>query len=249
MSIQKINFNTSQFFRFLTKINFPDNNLDTKQKQKFFFNIKNDTCWEWNAYRDIDGYGRFHALQAHRCSYYFYHYIDPLELFVCHSCDNPSCVNPNHLWLGTLRDNEDDKTSKGRRVKMTSTLSNSNILTEKEIITIFNNIENGFFISISQISDHLEINIETIRNIINGKSWKETTKKLPHDLRFYKKLVHGRLSEDTVIEIYKKNKIENINPYNLASIYNISVQTAYNICNKKCWVDILNKIDINGDIV
>ena len=70
-------------------------------------------CWVWrNLWRDKDGYGwlflnkKLH--RAHRISYEIYNGPISDSLYVCHTCDNPPCVNPNHLWLGTNRDNQLD---------------------------------------------------------------------------------------------------------------------------------------------
>ncbi len=79
---------------------------------------KTDGCWPWLGRRNRAGYGRLsvsrRSLAAHRVSYAIHNGRDPGELFVCHACDNPSCVNPNHLWLGTVLDNNRDSYAKGR---------------------------------------------------------------------------------------------------------------------------------------
>lgn len=78
-------------------------------------------CWEWKAGKLKKGYGQFTAAYyygysrlAHRFSYLIKHDELPNELMVCHTCDNPSCVNPKHLFLGTHIDNMQDCVSKGR---------------------------------------------------------------------------------------------------------------------------------------
>ena len=75
-------------------------------------------CWNWTGKKNWKGYGVFWAcgryVGAHRFSYYAYRGSIPNGLFVCHICDNPGCVNPSHLFLGTARDNTQDSIRKGR---------------------------------------------------------------------------------------------------------------------------------------
>lgn len=75
-------------------------------------------CWVWTGAKDDYGYGTFFYLakteKAHRASYMMHCGEIPNELWVLHKCDNPPCVNPNHLWLGTRIDNVQDMEKKGR---------------------------------------------------------------------------------------------------------------------------------------
>ena len=75
-------------------------------------------CWTWTSCVNTYGYGEtaYKGKQylAHRLSYEFCKGPIPEGLFVCHSCDNPACINPDHLWVGTHTDNMRDKLRKGR---------------------------------------------------------------------------------------------------------------------------------------
>jgi hypothetical protein len=78
-------------------------------------------CWLWTASVDQKGYGQFamkpahkRPLKAHRVAWEIYRGQVPDELCVLHKCDQPACVNPDHLWLGTVADNNHDMFEKGR---------------------------------------------------------------------------------------------------------------------------------------
>src|ERR1700756_2891954 len=84
---------------------------------------KGPGCWEWQGKRHYKGYGHFtvrgqgrrRTLKAHRVSWELANGPIPEGLHVLHSCDNPPCVNPDHLFLGTDMDNVHDRDAKGRR--------------------------------------------------------------------------------------------------------------------------------------
>jgi hypothetical protein len=77
-----------------------------------------DDCWEWIGSKDRDGYGHIKIKNkmwvSSRFSYELHTGKIPSGMLICHSCDNPSCVNPKHLWLGTDKDNAIDRNKKGR---------------------------------------------------------------------------------------------------------------------------------------
>jgi len=95
-------------------------------------------CWNWLGMKDRDGYGRMcykgkQGQLVHRLSYSFYKEPIPEGLLVLHSCDNPSCVNPAHLRLGTNQDNQKDKKDRQRIVGSKHPYSK---LTEEDVISI-----------------------------------------------------------------------------------------------------------------
>lgn len=78
-----------------------------------------EECWEWEGCRDDRGYGTLgfggrRRTRAHRVAFELAHGPIPSGHVVCHSCDNPPCCNPAHLFLGTQGDNNRDRHEKGR---------------------------------------------------------------------------------------------------------------------------------------
>jgi len=97
--------------------------LSDEEQKRFWSRVVRlgtDECWIWTSTTDSDGYGKIRVTgkqrAAHRVSWALANGREP-DLCVCHSCDNPKCVNPNHLWLGTQADNLRDMIAKGRRRK------------------------------------------------------------------------------------------------------------------------------------
>jgi hypothetical protein len=80
----------------------------------------NKDCWVWEGTKNYAGYGYLNLsgirVKAHRVMWMIYNHDIPEGKIICHQCDNPGCVNPNHLFLGTLKDNSVDMTNKGRNV-------------------------------------------------------------------------------------------------------------------------------------
>jgi len=96
--------------------------------QRFLEGISvGDDCWEWLKFKDRNGYGqlqhylgpphRTQSWKVHRYAYVLFIGPIPKGMLVCHKCDNPSCVKPSHLFLGTYADNRRDCIKKGRDSK------------------------------------------------------------------------------------------------------------------------------------
>lgn len=135
----------------------------------------NTGCWLWGRALDHDGYGitwmaktKPRQQRAHRLSYYLHHGEFDTRLMVLHKCDNPSCVNPDHLFLGTVQDNSDDMKRKGRQAKgRTQWLSK---LVDTDIIKIRELYANGQpYRSIAKLYN---IAFSNVAFIVKRKTWK-----------------------------------------------------------------------------
>jgi len=146
-------------------------------KQLFLNNVnKTDSCWIWKGKIKSNGYGIFSIKKkenyAHRLSYLIHKGEIPSGKFICHSCDNPPCVNPDHLWLGDALSNNQDRIKKGR-IRIKDIRKKNGVLTENQILEIrkiyrFN--ERGFGSGI--LSKKYGVTTETILSIVKRKSWK-----------------------------------------------------------------------------
>jgi predicted XRE-type DNA-binding protein len=142
---------------------------------KVILTANNELCWIWDASKDKDGYGLFRIenknIRANRLSFFLYYRIDPCDNVVCHKCDNPTCVNPSHLFLGSHRDNINDCWSKGRKVKTDGSLNGMAILSESQVIEIITLWGSGKYRFKSDIAKIFGVSQPTVSEIINRKTW------------------------------------------------------------------------------
>jgi hypothetical protein len=152
--------------------------LTYEQEERFFKKVnKTDTCWLWTAYVQQNGYGQVRinkkAYSAHRVSYMHHNKTEiPEGLCVCHSCDVPACVNPDHLFLGTHQDNMDDRTKKGRAQKRDGDKCPTCKLTKEQVLEIAALFDTHTNL---QLGKEYDISKSTISHIRTGRAWSTVT--------------------------------------------------------------------------
>lgn len=134
-------------------------------------------CWEWTAAKQKNGYGIFfldkkrRGALTHRVSALWAGIISDIDDgdCVCHSCDNPACVNPDHLWRGTHQENIEDMRKKGRSYSAKGELSPRAKLTEEEVRYIKNLLKAGA--NQTHIAKQFGVHAGTISKINIGTRW------------------------------------------------------------------------------
>lgn len=133
---------------------------------------KSGDCWEWQAYKDRDGYGQFtfnkRDTGAHRVSYILEHGEIPEGSCVCHTCDNPGCVKPEHLFAASQGENMRDKTEKGRQSRGSKHYATK--LVENDVRYIRKMLELGF--KPRDIAEDFKVGMGVIYKIKGRKTWK-----------------------------------------------------------------------------
>lgn len=152
-------------------------NVINTLENNFYKNVKlplnEDGCMNWIGASRC-GYGRFRNagkhISAHRYSYELYNGYIKNGLIVMHKCDNKSCVRPDHLSLGTAKDNNNDRDKKGRFTLLHSELNGNSKLTNNQVKEIKSKLNNGVKGNI--LAQEYAISPHTISKIKTGKLWR-----------------------------------------------------------------------------
>jgi hypothetical protein len=135
-----------------------------------------DECWNWTASLFRHGYGQIKQRfgsgngknwQAHRLSYVIHFGEIADNLLVCHKCDNPKCVNPNHLFLGTNKENTMDMVAKGRAYRPVGVDVHNSKLSEDDVRFIRSSHDRNF-----KLAERFKVSQATICIIRKRLIWK-----------------------------------------------------------------------------
>jgi hypothetical protein len=150
------NIRSNKYTRFLAKVRPGD--------------TSSNGCWQWIGATKGNGYGHMTIdsknVPAHRASYILFVGPVPSKMDVCHTCDNRSCVNPEHLFLGSRRQNMEDMAEKGR-----GSGGAKKHLTEAQVQEIRARLASGH--SARKIALSMGLSPMTVSNIRSGKTWRE----------------------------------------------------------------------------
>lgn len=151
--------------------------IDQKDLDRFWAKVQiTDGCWLWCGSLYTNGYGRFWAYgrmrMVHRFSYEIRFGSIPDGMFICHACDHPPCVRPDHLFLGSHADNMADMRAKGRRRSGPSDgENNGNAKLNLEQVQRIRE-EYGSGVTKQYLAEKYGVTPTAISHIITRKTWK-----------------------------------------------------------------------------
>lgn len=209
-------------------------------EERFWFQVsKADDCWLWRQGRDQDGYGVFVAkhngvsfTRAHRYSFALHTgQTIPNGMHICHTCDTPSCVRPDHLFLGTPKENQQDKWAKGRANLAFGENHREAILTEDQAKAILNDPRPH-----SQIANEYGIHPQTVSSLKTRVSWQHLGKERGVKAKRVspRKGVSDKITPDIVRTIRTSTEAGK----DLAARYGISPQTITDIRKRRSWAHV-----------
>lgn len=222
--------------------------LKQHESERFWRKVdKTDSCWNWTGAKFLTGYGMVRLdgknFGAHRLSYVMKHGSIPSGLIICHKCDNPSCVNPDHLFAGTYKDNAQDMIAKGRKSDSAGEANGQAILTAIQAEEIRNRYAKGDMPQ-CELARKYNVSPALIGLITKGRIWVTASGPLTdgmaiRDLRPSK--VRGeanhnaKLTEEKVIALRRRYANGGITMKKLGKLFGICAQTACSIIHGKKW--------------
>jgi DNA invertase Pin-like site-specific DNA recombinase len=214
--------------RFLNKVN---------KHSGRFCKVKKTECWEWLATKDLAGYGSFSfsgkQIKASKASYIIFVGDFPANKHALHTCDWPSCVNPEHIFPGTHQDNMTDKKMKGRaKGQQKGSLHSLAQLVDEDIVKMFELNKQGH--TAAQIAIQFNISEASVVLILQRKRWSHVNV----GDAVYEPFSTRRFSDDDIIRIfYEYKEIKSMEK--LAKKYETSTYVIHSILTRKNYKDVI----------
>lgn len=184
-------------------------------------------CWVWSPGKNQDGYGLFYAngitLRAHRYAYILKNGSIPEGMLACHKCDNPPCVNPDHLFLGTEKDNAIDAVKKGRMKPSNYNIASSKLPPIEDLLKLK---QSG--LSFRQIAKRYNVDRETVSAFFTKAGYPNDPLR-PRSAKLTKEQVRQIRSRWSISPQKPEFKKE------LAREFDISLNQIYRIINYQSW--------------
>ena len=195
----------------------------------------------WIAGKTGSGYGvltiNYKAISVHRFSYELHFGPIPKGRFVCHHCDNPACVNPDHLFLGTPKDNMHDMIAKNRQVRTVPPIFHDENHPKSKLTWTQVNVMRSLYATGNYSVTELALKFGTTKSnahlIIKWRAWRTEHSPPPE--------YPGRdkLTEDDVRAIRSEYASGNVLQRELADRYNVNPSLISQIVNRKRWAHII----------
>jgi len=178
-----------------------------------------DGCWYWTGAKNRLGYGQIDKVGAHRVAYWLHTGVDPGDREVCHQCDNPPCVRPSHLFLGTHAENMADSAAKGR----STSVKKVTMAQVDEIRHLY-----GTGATTTEIAPLFRISASQVARICRGLSRSTTPVQAPWE-RAGKKRWGLKLNDEQVAEIRRQYRSTPATQRSLAAAYGVSQRLVFDI--------------------
>lgn len=198
--------------------------------------IKQDGCWGWKGSKNRHGYGEIKVNRIHmnasRAAWIAYKSEIPENMYVLHTCDNRACCNPEHLWLGTAKDNMQDMIKKGRNKNLKGSACPWATINEDIVLDILDMLKKN--INTREIAKKYNIKLSMISDIKTGHRWTHVGDRTGINVVPNKR----KLTKFDVIDIKKRIK----NGDKLRSIahdYGIAESSVGDIKAERTWKNIV----------